>query len=741
MDKNFLKRGCAGLALAATGVISSPALAQNQNASARDQNQNNWALEEVVVTARKRSENLQDVGLAVSAIGQSELERKFSTDIRDLVDISPNLVIDDTAQGPGGVASIYIRGVGVSEVEKNFDPAVGVVVDGIFLGQMSGGLTRSIDLESVEVLRGPQGTVFGRNTIGGVIKLEHTRPTKEFGVKMRGSYGHYQTLLLDTVVNFGIGENLGVKLSGTYRDQGKGFYTNANTGRDEGRIKYKSFGVNMLWTGEDVEFEYTLQLEDTDQDTPPLLNVGQPGQLFCDAFGFCSPDTRTPVSGSRYVTLQNGVGPNDATFNAQTNIFEIRWDINDDYKFDYIFGIWATQETVLTDWDGLPPVLFHTTRPAEYRQASHEARITHDSGGPFTWVAGIYKWNSRYQIRLRSFIGFAVPGVILDLPQTSKQKTDSWAAFFEGDYAFFENLVLTLGGRFTKDKKHTDQSSPPGGSAILVNAQASDKWKKFTPRAGLKYHLNEDVMLYTTYSKGYRAGGFNGRVDSVETAITPYNAEVVDNYEVGFKTEWPEQNLRFNGDLFYMDYKNKQEELQLPSATSGTGQVTKVVNASNATMKGIEVDMLWSPVEGLNLRGNLGYLDAKYKSFEFEGVGGTVDLSHLKLRRAPKLTVGLSGSYERPIGDGMAWIGGGWRYIGAHEVDFANKPELHNRAQNLLDASVGYRWKSMEVAFYARNITKEDGYSIGFDVAGLWSYAATRAPRTYSVEVNFRFGE
>lgn len=723
MIKNFLMYGCGLVAFAATGAMSPMAIAQDQDEEA-------WTLEEIIVTARKRSENIQDVGLAVSAIGKSELERKFTTDIRDLVDISPNLVIDDTAQGPGGVASIYIRGFGVSEVEKNFDPAVGVVVDGIFLGQMSGGLARSIDLESVEVLRGPQGTLFGRNTIGGVIKLERTKPTKEFGVKMRGGYGNYETLNLDAVVNFGIGENIGVKLSGTHRNQGQGFYTNGNTGRDEGRIEYQSFGANVLYETDSVEFEYTMQREYTDQDTPPLLNVGQPGQLFCDAFGWCSPNTQTPVSGSRYITLQDQVGPDDATFDAQTHIFEARWDINDDYTFDYIFGIWKTQETVLTDWDGVTPLLFHTTRPAEYKQATHEARLTYDSGGPFSWVAGAYRWDSEYEIRLRSFIGFAGTPEPLDLPQTTDQTSDSWALFFEGDYEVSDDLKVTVGGRYTKDKKTTDQVG-------IVTADARHSWSEFNPKVALNYKLNDDAMVYALYSQGYRAGGFNGRVDSVESATTPYGNEIVDDFEIGFKSEWLDNTLRLNGTVFYMDYKDKQEEIQLPSATSGTGQVTRVSNASTASIKGIELDMLWYPVEGLSIRGNLGLLDTKYDEF----LAGGVDYSNLDFRRAPKVTFGLSGSYEWAVGDGQAYVGGGWHHIGAHEVDFANKPELHNTAQNLLDASMGYQWNNMEISLYARNIAKEDGYTIGFDVAGLWSYAATRAPRTYGVEVSFRFGE
>ena len=691
-------------------------------------------IEEIVVSARKREENIQDVGIAVSALSQTEIEQAFARDLRDLVFVSPNLVLDDTAQGPGGVAAAYIRGIGVSEVEKNFDPAVGVVVDGIFLGTMTGGITQAIDLESVEGLRGPQGTLFGRNTIGGVVHLRRSQPTGETGGKVRASYGNYDNLRLEGLVNFGLGDQVAVKLTGALDDQGEGYYENVNTGRDEGRVEYQSFGANVLLTPSDqLELEYTAQIERTDQDTPPLLNVGQPGQLFCSAFGFCSPDLKTPVSGDRWKTTQDLVGPNDATFDADTHILELRWSLTESLSLDYIFGSWETEETVLTDWDAVAPELFHTTRPAEYEQTSHELRLTlDDPGSRLRGTAGAYVWDSEYEIRLRSYIGFAVPNLVLDLPQTSRQDSQSWALFFEADYDLTDRLTLNFGGRYTEDEKDTDQAG-------VVTAAASDDWSKFTPKAGLLYRLNDDATIYGTYSVGYRSGGFNGRVDSLENATTPYDEETVTNYEVGVKSDWLDGSLRLNVAAFFMDYEDKQEELQLPSATSGTGQVTLVTNASTAEIYGVELDAQWLPAPGLSLRGNLGVLDAQYDDFEFIGAAGVQDLSHLDIRRAPDLTAALSATYEWSVGTGQAWLTFGWRYLGKHEVDFANKPELTNSAQHLINASANLEVGAMRFSLFGRNLAEEDGYGIGFDVAGLWSYAATRPPRTYGLEVSYSF--
>ncbi len=715
------------------------------------------ALEEITVTARKREENLQDVAMSVSAMGQQEIEANYATDLRDLIYISPNTVLDDTNQGPGGVAAAYIRGIGVSEVEKNFDPAVGVVVDGIFRGTMTGSIVRAIDLERAEVLRGPQGTLFGRNTIGGVINLVRSKPTMNLGGKIRASYGNYETSVLDGIVNFGNGDTFGAKLTGSYRTQGEGYFTNLNNGRKDGQYDYTSGGINLLWAPTDgLELEWTSQIERTDQDSNQLLNNGQPGQIFCLFFGWCAPNLSTPVSGDRYSVLQefenytwpfgaadrpnfdhNGLSPYDSSFDADTHQLEVRWDISDNYRLDYIIGSWETEEKIITDWDGVTDLLFHTDRPAEYEQLTNELRLTYDAGGNLAYTVGAYVWDSEYEIRLLSWIAGG-PGLFLELPQTTKQDSESWALFFEGDYRFNDRWTLTLGGRWTEDEKTTDQAG-------VVSATAKADWSEFTPKVALTFQVSDRSMIYGLYSAGYRAGGFNGRVDGVETATVPYDPETVDNYELGYRSEWMDHRVIFNATLFYMDYEDKQEEIQEPSSTSGTGQVTRVVNASTATMQGAELELTWLAADGFTIRGNLGLLDASYDAFLVDqGTPGNpiiVDFSSLDFRRAPDVTGSLAGDYEWELGQGSALLHAGARYLGKHEVDFANKPELTNDFQILIDASFSYNYNDWYFSVFGRNLTEEDGYQIGFDVATIWSYAAPRSPRTYGVEVGMRFGE
>ena len=457
-------------------------------------------LEEVVVTARKREERMQDVPIAMSALSQVEVERSFARDLKDLASMSPNLVIDDTSQGPGGVAAITIRGIGVADVEKSFDPAIGVVIDGVFIGSNTGGILKSFDIANIEVLRGPQGTVFGRNTIGGVINVTRSKPTGKFGGKVRAGYSDYNTYDLEGILNFPIMDKLAAKLSAGQHNQQKGYYQNVNTGSDMGREDYKTFGVNLLYTPTDsLEVEYTYNNEATNQDTPPLLNNGQPGQLFCDVYKYCSPSVDSTITGSRYKVASLGLFPLNptnadfnatdpaalvsmplkATFDTDTHILEAHWDINKDYRFDAIYGHWNSSETVLTDWDGTPQMLYHTSRPADWKQDTLELRIANGGSDAFNWVAGLYFWDSSFDIKLRSYIGFAGPQ-ILDIAQFDHQTAKSQAAFFEGDYKFNDKWTLTVGGRYTKDDKTSAATGvvntsvpPPGGFPPGVNGDPS----------------------------------------------------------------------------------------------------------------------------------------------------------------------------------------------------------------------------------------------------------------------------
>ena len=429
----------------------------------------------------------------------------------------------------------------------------------------------------------------------------------------------------------------------------------------------------------------------------------------------------------------------DASFETDFYTVEARWDISEDYRLDYLYGRWESDEEIVSNWDGTPEFLYGTNRPASYEQDSHELRLTYDAGGKLTFVGGLYYWDSSYDIDLNSWVGFPVPGTILDIYQYSEQTTESVAAFFEADYAVTDALTLTVGGRYTEDEKESKQFGNINTITDPFTDHPDEDWDEFTPRLGARYRFNDDVMAFATYSKGYRSGGFNGRVNSLEEARQPYDTETVDNYELGIKSEGLQNRLRVNANLFYMEYDDKQEELQLPSDT-GTGQKTVVTNASSATIYGVEFDVQATLNEHFSMRGNLGYLDTEYDDFEYRDLSGVVvDLSDLEFRRAPDWTGTIDATYQWEMGGGTAWVRGAYHYIGEHYVNVTNSPELENDEQHLLDASVNYSINAFTFSVFGRNLSDEDGYTHGYDVAGLWSYAATRPPRTWGLEVVYDF--
>ena len=719
-------------------------------------------LEEIIVTARKRQESMQDVPASISALSAGDLARRFDSDVRDFAGSSPNIVIDDTQQGPGGVAAIYIRGVGVADIEKSVDPAVGVVFDDVYIGQSSGSLLKAIDIDRVEVLRGPQGTLFGRNATGGIINLARSRPTYDLTGKARVTYGRFDTLKVEGVASTGLSDKVAVKVSGAYEKSDGYFYNRFYDQPGQRSEFYAIAGALLFEPTENLRFQISYDHQNTKQDPPQLVAINRPTDLFCTAYAQCSPSPGVPTSGDPYVSVSNGRLEKNATFKLDMAVAKATYDLSSDMQLDYIFGWLKTNETIHQDFDSAPLTLYHTDRPARWRQTTNELRLTKGGTGPLSFVLGAYLWDSRYTINLKNYIGF-VPGVpLLTSAQDVTQTNKSWAIYGEADYKLFDKLTLTLGARYTKDKKTSLVNDKPifiygslveanpvaviqpslAGGQIVMTSPVKANWSKFTPRVSLRYAFTDDTMAYALWSRGYRGGGFNGRPATIGAATVPYDPETLDNYEVGFKTQFAGGRVRLNGAAFMMKYKDMQQDLDVPAPGTSTGRENRTINASSAEFKGVELDLTAQLNRNLRLNGNVGYLDAKYKNFtgDIFSTGTPVDATFLKIRRAPKWTWSAGATYETDIGDNAsAWITGDVHYIGPHEITFLNNPNLRNGGQYLVDASINARFNKTTVSVFGKNLADEKGWTIGYDVQKIWSYAAPRPRRTYGVAVTQTF--
>ena len=742
-------------------LVSAGAVAQEAaQATAQDAAQADRGLDEIVVTARRRAENLQDVSSSLSALGAADLARRFDSDVRDFANSSPNVLIDDTQQGPGGVAAIYIRGIGVADVEKSVDPAVGVLIDDVYIGQSSGSLLKAIDVDRVEILRGPQGTLFGRNATGGVINVSRSRPTQELTGKARASYSSFSTVDAQGVVSFGLAPRVALKLSGAYNST-DGYIFNRTQNQPGQKSDFRAIGAQLLVTPTDaleISVSYDHQL--TRQDPGQLQALTKPTDLFCSAYKFCSPTPGTPISGDRYVSVGNAPVDKSARFSLDMAIGKAKYDLGNDVGLEYILGYLKTKESINQDFDSTPLTLFHTDRPARWRQVTNEVRLIKGGDGPLTFVLGGYFWDSNYTINLKNYIGFAgVP--LLTSAQDVTQTTKSYAGYFEGDYRVTDKVKLTLGGRYTKDKKTSivnDKtiflygslveanpilSIPPslaGGQIVMAQPVKAD-WSKFTPKVSLSYNWTDDVMSYALWSRGYRGGGFNGRPATIGAATIPYDPETLDNFELGFKSEFLDNRVRLNGAIYMMKYSDMQQDLDVPAPGTSTGRENRTINASKADLKGVELDLTAKVTNNLTLTANIGFLDAKYKNFvaDIFATGKPVDATFLKLRRAPKWTWNVGAAYEVDVGQGALSLNADLHYIGPHELTFLNNKDLRNSSQFILDASVNYKINKTMISVFGKNLAGADGWTIGYDVQTIWSYAAPRPSRSWGIAVTQNF--
>lgn len=750
------------------------------------------ALEEIIVTARKREESSQKVPEAVSAISAKQLDQSFQNAGSGLEGVSPNLVFDRVVSGPGG-AALSIRGISFQDIEKSFDPAVGVALDGIYLGTNTGQVFQIFDFDRIEVLRGPQGTLFGKNTIGGIINIVRTEPTGEWGGKFRirgGSRDHRDfDGLLDVPL---VADKFSAKLNFTSRKQDGAERNLFTGGKYTGGTNYKSYGATFKWTPtDDIKVLYTYQKEKDKSPIGGLINISLPTDLLCAALAQCaqSPDGTVSQNGDPLLVNQNF--SNQQFYNLNGHTLSAKWQVADGYTFNYILGIRENKEQTHQDFDSSPVDFYQTERTQNYKQTSNELRFTYDKGGAFNLVTGVYTWRAHYYLHQNTYNFFDILNAFGVLPfgpnaspivygQDTSHSTKSWAVFAQSDYKFTDQWILTVGGRYTNEKKQlesrqdynfanaiTNPFDSAGPQVTTINAfntwgaPAEKSWSKFTPKVGLRYQFTPEQMAYVSFSTGFRSGGFNGRGGSLDAVTVPYNPEKVDSVEVGYKSQWLDDHLRFNIDVFHSKYKDKQEEIVV-LAPNGTNQ-TLVQNASQATYKGVEVELSAIPIAGWTLRFTGGYLDAKYDSFcaDLDGAGASAtapgqcatatnlgggqflvptDNSYLKLRRAPKYTFSLDSTYDWTMGPGEATVNAGVRYKDKYYTTFQTVPAGLTDSAAIVDASASYALNNWRFSVYGHNLTDKVVRNSALLVAGLFSFATSTLPREYGAEIQYKFG-
>jgi len=724
-------------------------------------------IEEIVVSARRRKETVQDTPIAITAVSTNQMEAEGITKMSDIQGQVPNLLM--TQQVTGGAAlNMSLRGLSFADIEKSFDPTVAVVVDGAFIGTSTGQLLDFFDIASIEVLRGPQGTLFGRNTIGGVINVQRSRPTDEYSGKFEMEGGSYNTVTGRGVFNAPLIKGLLDAKFFLFHTSTDGFLKYANTGQNGGGGDNTNFGASFLLTPTDT-FNALLTLEkQTSTYDNSVANISKTGEVFCAIVSAaqCNRNATTDI----YTVF----GPKSASsYSSPGATLELNWDLG----FTKLISLSNYRSETDQDTENVgatDPVLYGVERKGVYHQLSEEVRASGNIVKSLDYVAGVYFFDSNYELIQHTggglFPGTVYPTVMYNSQQTTGIST-SEAVFADFNWQFADQWRLNFGGRETFDKKQLDTRVPLGAlfGPLTDFGNHEVSFNKFTPKVSIDYRPTQEHMIYASVSEGYRSGGFNGRGLTQVSAVTPFNPETVWSYEVGAKTAWFDRRLLANIAVFYTNYKKIQETIT--ESGGSTGNITIEKNAANAKIKGVELDLTAKPADELTLRASIGYLNAHFSGFTnaeawsnpATGASGLhiYDYSDVNPIYAPKVTGSLAADYTIEVPYGKYTTTLGYRYIAPYDQQIArddsvpvpnndgttvlssNDARVRTNVQNLLDASIGLSIPGQHgettVAVFGRNLTNNRGTSSAFTVAGLWSFATAREPKVYGVRVGYKF--
>lgn len=713
-----------GAALAAIGA--SPVMAQETAGSEGPA----AAVEDIVVTAQRREQRLQDVPLAVSAFSMESLEDGKVESLLNLDGKVPNVVLAPVGAYPFASA-FYIRGLGYADVESSFEPSVGVELDGVYLSRNVGAVQDFFDIGGVTILRGPQGTLYGRNTIGGVVSVQSRRPSFDFGARAQATFGSNGRQELRAGVEGALIED---KLAGKFSFLTKTYdgYIKNYDGRDMGAQDVTSMRGALLWTPT-ASFDATLIVDYTkDKGTGTAFENASLPSMVLPGFGEPADTDGDPFLSHIGDDIFSDLEALGVTLNAN-------WDLGP-VKLTSITGYRKTDTEVLSDFDGTPTPFMTVHRDETHDQFSQELRLASNTDGPLTYVVGAYYMTQEYDIATGQF------GTVFGSPTAgstiyTQQKADSWAVFGQADYEVLPGLTVTAGGRYSKEEK-TFTTQP----LFYPNAETFEaSFDDFSPKVGVSYKWSDTLMTYAQYSRGFRAGGFNGRAGSF-LAVGPYDSETVDSYEVGVKSDLFNRRLRLNAAAFTSDYQDMQQSVQQLIPGTLINQ-TLVANVGAATISGFEAEATALLTDVFTISASVGYLDASYDEFMADlGDGlGVIDRTYLPMPYAPKWSNSVTFNYKDDFDFGRVTAQASVRHMTDMYTSFSTlnaTTDLTMRQSNtVVDGSLSLelpdgRWR---VSLWGKNLTDELVINNTFGVGNLLASRVYQPPREIGVDLSLTF--
>ncbi len=757
-------------------------------------------LEEVVVTAQRVERNLQSTPVAVTAISRDFLDLFDLRKITSLQNAAPNLVFNPGTGGSSSQINPFIRGIGETDFILTTDPAVGTYVDGVYMARSFGATLELADVERVEVLRGPQGTLFGKNNIGGAISITTRKPTGSGESDLQVSTGNYGSVYADVYTDQALSDTLSLGVAMLYRKSDGWQVRPGPNGGEENKIGGRA---TLAWRPSG-SFESTLGLEIISQNQANnanvMLNFEPAGNFFSPLFnGFvapttppapptcCTPNSLTRSFAQGSLNIDNLHGYSVAWTNS--------WQPSSTLQLKSITSVRNTHANFGRDGDNGAFNYNGDVHDEHSDQVSQEFQAS-GSLDRVKWVGGVYYFKERThdQTQLVTASGLydalngliGIPGLLDDIANNplaqlylgryaldfnldfdNRQTTEDYAAYINGTFSVTDRFAIEAGIRDTSEKKVFNQYAlrresnsslflptnpftdlldesnvtPPTSKCSDVYASGTRydceaSWSNVSPRLGFTYQWSDDVFGYAAASKGFRSGGFDGRPTEL-SGVHDFKPENLTSYEFGLKTLLADHRLRLNTSVFYNKYDDKQVLLVF-----GTTVVTQ--NAAKATIYGFETDMDAAVTEHFTLRGSLGYNHGRYdKWLDPNAPGGPADYSSRKLANAPEWTANLAGVYDVPLHDGaVVRLLGNVSYAADMFLNAQNSPILHAGSRAISDAGIFYvadrgRW---QVGAEVKNVTDTKVLVGGFDVISFFGYAEGyyNPPRRYFLTFKYK---
>jgi len=731
-------------ALPALATMPLAAIAQSD----QDEGYESVLLEEVIVTAQRREQTMQEVPMAISAFTGEDLFALQADNLDSLQGAVPNLNLVQ-GRGSNSSANVFIRGVGQPDALQSFDPAVGVYLDDVYMSRIQGALFKLYDIERIEVLRGPQGTLYGKNTPGGAIRLITRTPGQEFEAQAGILMGNYNRMQAKAYVSGALSDTFAMGLS-VLHDQRDGFVTDPYDGN-----KYNDENTTVVrlkgnWDASD-SVNVVFSLDSTREDVE--LTLGRPEAAllsldFIPAIGWYER-LPAPTGEWNFESRTSMTDMGGQTVDHDGGHVTINWDINENTSFKSITAYRKLETESYIDMDASELEVGDVYVALDQSQFSQEFQLLGNNGDNLNWVAGLYYLNEEVpsdQVAWADdFLTFALTPVTFTRTITDDLETKSYAAFGQVDWQFADRWNLGVGIRYTKEEKDYFRTTSTFSWVPLLNADPSyqftdsGSWSDWTPTFTLDYAMNDNVRFYGRLANGFKSGGFNGRANSADDAGS-FEPETVWTGEIGAKTIVADGRLRANYALFMSKYDDFQARVSVVNPDDILDIRFPVLNAAELDIKGAEVELDWLPVDELQLSTQIGYLKSEYGKGGFTGSDGVADEPAF----SPKWTARFAGTYTFDMSGGSQLsFTAAANYRDSMWLSVDNLLPLSESDYWLLDGLISWvsengKWTVMTGIKNATDeVYKVDGQE--FRSVSNIQTAYYGNPRTYTFAVDFRY--